>query len=189
MQDIVDKRSGKGIRPPTALTTAGTLTFGPMKRIISLLLLLGLAATYLTAQTTLPAQPSDQETLAPDLNGPAADEYTQYATQSGLLLIKREDQSHLQMGYKLYPQPAERFLAIDLQADRPVRPVAYLTDLDGKRLNVQAKANTAATKVNLTLDVRQVKEGMYYLVVLVPGVGSTEGMPVVKLDAAPVLMQ
>jgi hypothetical protein len=160
-----------------------------MKRIISLLLLLGLAATCLTAQTTSPMQSYDQETLAPDLNGPAADEYTQYATQSGLLLIERTDQSHLQMGYKLSPQPAERYLTIDLQADRPIQPMAYLTDLDGNRLNVQAKANTADTKMTLTLDVRHVKEGMYYLVVLVPGVGRTEGMPVVKLDAAPVLIQ
>jgi len=162
-----------------------------MKRIISLLLLLGLAATYLTAQTTSPVLPnaSSQEAPAMDINGPAADEYTEYATQTGLLLIERADHSHLQLGYKLYPQPADRYLSIDLQADRPMRPLAYLSNLDGTHLNVQAKAHTADTNVSLTLDVRHVKEGMYYLVIAVPGVGNSQGMPIIKLDATPVLIQ
>lgn len=151
-----------------------------MKRIISLLLLLGLAATYLTAQTTTaPTTPNAETAVAED----------DYSTQTGTLLITRSDGSHLELVYTLHPQPAYRYLTLALQTNQPIRPEVYLRDLDGTRTPVATQARAANSRLQLRLDVRALAEGMYHLVVAVPGDGESMGLPIIKLDDAPVLLQ
>lgn len=157
-----------------------------MKAITSLFAFLGLATMLLAQTATDPVLPYAVNDGVSSKTYPSNDAYT---TQRGTMLITRNNGQSLELGYVLTPQPATRYLTLDLQADMPLRPTVYITTIEGSKTSVQADANHAATRTRLTVDLRALPEGMYYLIVDAPGVGETEGMPIIKLDAVSTAIQ
>ncbi len=143
-----------------------------MKRIISLIIALAFVVASLTAQTT--TQTSEED----------------YRTQTGTMLVSADQHDfQIQMDYKLHPQPAISYLGIQLSTESPILPTVYLASTDGEELPFKVTADASDTNHILRMNVKDLPEGMYFLIVSVPGVGETEGMPIIKLDALPVLMQ
>lgn len=179
MREEAETYSRSASLPLLSLTLKDRL----MKRIISLLVALALVAYLLPAQTPN----SFAMEAGTTVEEPTADDYR---TQTGVMLLSQANQAYqTELNYVLTPQPAIRELTLVLSTDSPIRPTVYLTDTDGNRLPFEVTAQTPHTYQQLRLDVKKLQEGMYFLVVEVPGVGQSEGMPIIKLDALPVLMQ
>jgi hypothetical protein len=153
-----------------------------MKRIIGLLVALGLASSLLIAQ-----QPTF---LLHDGHTSGMNIEKDYTVQTGhITLLSQGQVMPVELGYTLFPQPTTRALTLVLNSNRLVRPTVYLTDTEGNRLPYQADAVRPDARQRLVLNLKKLPAGMYYLVIAVPGMGQSEGMPIIKLDAQPVLMQ
>ncbi len=154
-----------------------------MKRIISLTTALLLLIALLPAQQPVSFIEKSPSTLN-NHDKEAAH------VQSGLMVLHgATGQNVMSLEYQLYPQPAIKDLKLLLRSQTPIKPILYVVDTEGQRTNFQTRAMVPDTYQLLQLNVKDLKEGMYFLVIEVPGVGNSEGMPIIKLDAQPMLIQ
>jgi len=163
-----------------------------MKRLFNFILCMGMTVAFVYAQTPATSEPNPFVQDAPNfsLNEPGAMGYESLATQKGsLLIVPEQSPKKLTVAYTLYPQPASNYMAITLETPYATRPSVFLTTTEGERLDLRAIAPMASRQHRLNLKMKTLPEGIYYLHIHIPGVGTSDGMPIIKMDSAPILIQ